>query len=522
AQAQGDVAQAGPGNGRGARRFQRAGDHQGPDLPGREEHGAAGAAAQAYDILEARAAAATEAASAAAEAYAESLGAYLNAFFTDAERAESTLAAVQQQFKAMSIALPETRQGYRKVIEALDLTTESGHQMYMTLIGAAGTAAQAYDILEARSAAAVNAALGSVQRAVNAQKTALTEAYNAQAASLNDMSQTAQKAVSDLTSVSNSLSSALTSLRGDSADAVKMLRAQAQATLANALAATRAGKSLSSIAGLEDALEVASQNSTAAYASLEAFNRDQGRTANVVSQLNAANGKQLTAAEKTVESLQARIEQAKKSYDLQLAQYDAQLTLAQAQIDALNGVDNSIVSVATAVQSLSQAITASLSIKDDNAARQNTYENNAALVRAVYRTVLGREAEAAGLASWTGVLTGGGLSYDDLMASIARQGRINGENVLVPGFASGGMFSGGLRLVGERGPELEVTGPSRIYNANQTAAMLSGSQGEASAAELRELRAELKSALFAIAKYTQKAAKNTDLLPQKLEQDLFT
>ncbi|AMA46237.1 hypothetical protein [Pseudomonas alabamensis] len=501
--------------------------------------GAAGAAAQAYDILESRAAAAAEAASAAAEAYAESLGAYLNAFFTDAERTESTLAAVQEQFKAMNVALPETREGYRKVVEALDLTTATGQQMYRTLIGAAGSAAQAYDVLEARAAASaqaaqeeaarvaallgsnVTAAMGAVQRAVNAQKTALTEAFNAQTASLNDMSQTAQKRVTDLTSVSNSLGSALKSLRGDSADAVKMLRSQAQATLANALAASRAGKSLSSIPGLEDALQVASQNSTAAYASLEAFNRDQGRTANVVSQLNAANGKHLTAAEKTVESLQAQIAQAQKSYDLQMAQYDAQLSLAQAQVDALNGVDNSIVSVAAAVDRLSYAITASLSIKDANAARQNTSGNNVALLRAVYQAVLGRELDASGLATWTAALQNGSVTYANLMDTIARGGAANGEAVRIPGYASGGMFSGGLRLVGERGPELEVTGPSRIYNAGQTAAMLAGGQDEATAAEVRELRAELKSALFAIAKYTQKAAKNTDLLPQKLEQELY-
>lgn len=501
--------------------------------------GAAGAAAQAYDILESRAAAAAESAAAAAQAYAESLGAYLNAFFTDAERTESTLAAVQQQFKAMNVALPETREGYRKVVEALDLTTATGQQMYRMLIGAAGSAAQAYDVLEARAAASaqaaqeeaarvaallgsnVTAAMGAVQRAVNAQKTALTEAFSAQTASLNDMSQTAQKRVNDLTSVSNSLGNALKSLRGDSADAVKMLRSQAQATLANALAATRAGKSLSSIPGLEDALEVASHNSTAAYASLEAFNRDQGRTANVVSQLNAANGKQLTSAEKTVESLQAQIAQAQKSYDLQMAQYDAQLSLAQAQVDALNGVDNSIVSVAAAVDRLSYAITASLSIKDANAARQNTSDNNVALLRAVYQAVLGRELDASGLATWTAALQNGSVTYANLMDTIARGGAANGEAVRIPGYASGGMFSGGLRLVGERGPELEVTGPSRIYNAGQTAAMLAGGQDEATAAEVRELRAELKSALFAIAKYTQKAAKNTDLLPQKLEQELY-
>lgn len=44
------------------------------------------------------------------------------------------------------------------------------------------------------------------------------------------------------------------------------------------------------------------------------------------------------------------------------------------------------------------------------------------------------------------------------------------------GFADGGYHSGGLRLVGERGPELEATGPARIYNAQQTRRMLSGAQ----------------------------------------------
>ncbi len=45
-------------------------------------------------------------------------------------------------------------------------------------------------------------------------------------------------------------------------------------------------------------------------------------------------------------------------------------------------------------------------------------------------------------------------------------------------FASGGDFGGGLRLVGEQGPELEVTGPSKIFNAQQTKSMLSGGGGD--------------------------------------------
>lgn len=50
----------------------------------------------------------------------------------------------------------------------------------------------------------------------------------------------------------------------------------------------------------------------------------------------------------------------------------------------------------------------------------------------------------------------------------------NSLSTVVPSFADGGIHEGGVRLVGENGPELEVTGPSRIFNAGDTAGMLSG------------------------------------------------
>lgn len=46
---------------------------------------------------------------------------------------------------------------------------------------------------------------------------------------------------------------------------------------------------------------------------------------------------------------------------------------------------------------------------------------------------------------------------------------------------------GGLRIVGENGPELESTGPSRIWNAQQTRSML-GAGNEELVAEVRELK----------------------------------
>src|SRR5690606_21234070 len=67
------------------------------------------------------------------------------------------------------------------------------------------------------------------------------------------------------------------------------------------------------------------------------------------------------------------------------------------------------------------------------------------------------------------------------------------------GYASGGMHPGGWRVVGEMGPELEFTGPSRIMSTARTRGMLAAamdtsgiSQGGADSqarAQLRVLQA---------------------------------
>jgi hypothetical protein len=57
----------------------------------------------------------------------------------------------------------------------------------------------------------------------------------------------------------------------------------------------------------------------------------------------------------------------------------------------------------------------------------------------------------------------------------------------LPKFANGGMHSGGIRLVGERGPELEATGPARYYSASQTQSMMGGGVVE----EIKGLREEV-------------------------------
>ncbi len=84
----------------------------------------------------------------------------------------------------------------------------------------------------------------------------------------------------------------------------------------------------------------------------------------------------------------------------------------------------------------------------------------------------------------------------------------------IPGYASGGYHPGGARMVGERGREIEITGPSMILSNPITEAIMGrrGNDGAASAAvvdELRGLRSgldNLRAEVRAVVVQTAKAA----------------
>jgi hypothetical protein len=450
---------------------------------------------------------------------------YYDKFFSDTEKADNVLTAVSKEFKDLGVNLPSSRDAYRDLVESQDITTESGRSMLAKLITLAGDASAAYDILESRAKAAqdaalaaattsVNNAFSAVQRAVAAEQKNVTDAYNARVGSLNDMAATAQKSISDMTGISNALANALKALRGTSSDAVKMLRNQAQATLQAALATARSGGSISGVSGLDDALSTVSSNTTDLYSSLEDFNRDQGRTANVVAELNGLTNSQLSTEEQLLATVQDQIKSAKDQYDDEMAKLDQQLDTAQKQLDALNGVDNSVISVAQAIANLGVAISAAAAVKSAVASGSvgaspilNSGSGGAPSpndLNSLYQSVLGRDADPAGMMYWAGQLGSGAQTADTIANAIRNDAIKNGE---IPRYAAGGLFGGGLRLVGENGPELEVTGPSRIYSANQTASMLNGSgSADATVAELRQLRVEIHNDLSQIARYSEKTA----------------
>lgn len=443
------------------------------------------------------------------DALSANVATYYGAFFSAAEQQEKTLQQLLETFDDAGITIAKSRSEYRAMVEAIDVTTEAGRELFNTLMALSGQAAQYYDILEQQGAALIGAAgsaYAALQLSIANQQQEIQRAASGTAA-----------AISALTGVSNSLDAALKRLRGSSDDAVRMLRAQAVMTLNSALVTARAGGSLADYAGLQDALDVASNMDTSLYRSLEDFEREQGRTANLIAELEKVNGKQLSTEQRMLEQ-----------YEKQLSKLDEQLAFAQAQLDALNGIDNSVMGVAAAVAAMNASVVAALQGLPKGAAQANTPQNNRSIIDTIYQSVLGRgtQGDEAGAAFWANALQNGTATYQDIAASIAKGAfgnsaesaatKKSAEEYLkglgIPGFASGGLFGGGLRIVGEKGPELEVTGPSRIYNASQTASMLGGGGNAETVAELRQLRADIRTDLRSIAKHTMKTAKYTEYL----------
>lgn len=379
-----------------------------------------------------------EALSAAAgglDALATNSATYYDAFFSEAEKVEDTIDSIKRAFEAADVELVGSREAYRAMVEDIDLTTEAGQQMFATLMALSGQAATYYDILEARAAqsaelarqaaeAAAQALAMAIRGGVDIAFSALQRSIAKQQSDINAAVRRTNNNITALTGISNTLSEALKKLTSSSTESVRAIRAQAVMQLNSAVVQVRSGRSVTSIEGLSDAVNTAANIDTAIYGSLADFEREQGRTANLIQELGKAAGKELS-----IEQLSLRV------YESQLSALKEQLDFAQSQLDALNGIDNSIIGVADAVNAMNASVVAALSTMADGLAQLNTQQNNRTIVDTLYKSILGREADSAGRDYWVDQLQSGKLDYDQIAVAIGNAATQN-QNETVAGQAS--------------------------------------------------------------------------------------
>jgi hypothetical protein len=240
---------------------------------------------------------------------------------------------------------------------------------------------------------------------------------------------------------------------------------------------------------LSDALRVVSEPTEGLFGSFEDYARDFAKTSSAILDAKNIAEVQLTADEQQVLLLEQQIEDSEKQYQIQVDQYNALL-----------GINVSVDSVSQAVATLKTAISSMVFAQNAATAAATASapsSSGGGSTAPTQKTITVVSSFGGGLGGASGVVLSDGRTFktgkgwgnaaeirnakNDARAAILKEGNI-------PAFANGGMHKGGMRLVGERGPEIESTGPSRIFSNKDTSSMFKNPE---LVEEIRGLRSEV-------------------------------
>ena len=472
-----------------------------------------------------------------ADAFAASSTFFADNFLSEAERIAPLQKSVAEEMARLGYASVTTHAEFKQAVQELAkggvLATEAGARTYAGLmkVQAAFDVVAEYSkrtadetIENARRQAeetvrvqrqALSDAMGAVdssfsvlQKSVDAERDAITKQSTATIEALNKRMSSVTESISKIANLSSMLRSAANGMRQESE--IGASRAAAQAQITTAIAIAKASGVLPDADALSQALNALSSPTDGLFESAVDARRDRMRTQISLNELADVSDAQLSIEEQTLQSLRDQIQQEQDNYAGHMARLDGIVSSAQAQIDLLSGIQSGVLSIPAALQQFTGSIAAARAnpIVSATPQIQNAYQtylhrspeqtgleywqdqvaagasvgsvvnaianSNEAIVQGFYGSILGRVGEAEGVNYWTGRLNSGATAEQvkqEFMGSV----EYLAKNPKVPAFEGGGVHTGGWRLVGERGPELEFTPPSRIFNAADTARMLQGS-----------------------------------------------
>lgn len=142
----------------------------------------------------------------------QSLGTYYESFYSEAERNAKATDEVTKALAGLGFAMPNTREAFRSLVEAQDLTTEAGQAAYAQLLKLAPTFAALVPVTQA------------VGQAVDETAAAMQKAAEA-------MAEAGRRSLSGLADDKGGLLVELLKAQGDAAGAASLARQQALAKL---------------------------------------------------------------------------------------------------------------------------------------------------------------------------------------------------------------------------------------------------------------------------------------------------
>lgn len=347
-----------------------------------------------------------------ADAATASLAAFKDSFYTDAQKQTIAMGEVSSAMAAIGQQMPTTRDGFLALVNAQDLTTDSGQDMYAALLkiapafaavvpAAAQTVAavedlsktldlntqladllgekekslaltradaltqltlaqqetqkQIWAISDARDAA--QSAMDMLTRSVDAQKDALDSAFDTASTNYQDSIDTLTDSTQNLQSLSDKLKSTLASMA--LIDTEPQQRQAAQGVIADALSQAQAGN----VAGIDQtglgtALDTVAKSSEDLFQTYADYAFDFAVTNNKIAQLGDITDDTLTTAQQQLKVQKDALAEATTAHTAADKALDDLITQAQSQVDAMNNVNDSILSVADAINALNSALMA--------------------------------------------------------------------------------------------------------------------------------------------------------------------
>jgi len=311
--------------------------------------------------------------------------------------------------------------------------------------------------------------IATLREASDAALTTLRERYETLAGTLNTELDATQDALQSFSDVVDATSDALRSLT-EQTDGIDETRQRALAEARSAIEQyATTGTLPDDITDTIGRLDTVDPND---FATRSEWLAAIAENAAVLSALEGIGAERVSEAERQIQLLEAQIEQA-------AAQYEASVDAENARLERL---------IAAEEAHRDALIAAVNQVQTDLLARlQAEYDTQVEAIRS------GDEATVATIRQTNALLENLLASVDALDLKIVNVNTAAMRSV--PGFASGGAHAGGLRIVGELGPEIEYTGPSHVApNSDLGGLFREGNSDVAEAVqalrdELRDLRA---------------------------------
>ena len=399
-------------------------------------------------------------------------------FLTDAERLAPAQERLNDELHKLNLSTDLTKDQFRDLVQSFGEVNGVSEETLQSLLSLAPAlvevraaqdqlAQSAKDVASAQKPVTLNDAFGALQKSVEAERNRATEEYNAAVGESNKRIQQVSESIGKLKTLSDALKSTVDTIR-------PLGRDQAKQQIIDALSAARSGGALPEADSLKNALGVLSNSQSISFAAggFE-FAREQAKTANLVAELGSVTDSQLLLDERSLAALEDSRARLDQGFSDEMVRLDSLLTQGQAQIDVLNGINTSVLSLSAALGNFNlRVLQGGGSAIGGVSASGNPGISDKQIIDYFKspRTPeeIARDAAKYRVTSQQIVATG--------RFTQAEVDKFFLDNPEIPRFAKGGFHGGGLRLVGERGPEIEATGPSRIASNADLQKMLSNDE----------------------------------------------